>query len=160
MLLLTNDLGMENQSNLFATEVLSHNIYGADSNLLCYCFPPCAPTPVSPSLALPLVPSLLLNSFCTTLNHFVSRFQRDAGGNRLQLYGIKANKTRLNLSVEASWLEGIAGISGWVLYPIQLTSHLSSPVPCVLKYHNSDTENPFLFCIVLYTCLPFPLALF
>lgn len=103
---------------------------------------------------------LLHNCFGTTLNHFVCRFQKDAGGNGLQLYGIKANKTRVNLSVVVLWFEGIAGISGWATAPnvVDITPLFTSP--CVLKYCNSDTENPFLFCTVLYTCLPFPLVLF
>lgn len=131
----------------------SLNISGADSNLLCYCSPCSAPT--QPGTA--FHPHSCTNE---PLNHFVFRFQRDAGGNGLQLYGIKANKTRVNLSVEVLWLEGIAGISGWATAPniVDITPLFTSP--CVLKYHTSDTENPFLFCIVFYTCLPFPLVLF
>lgn len=93
-------------------------------------FLPLHPPGASPSLAPPFILTLLHNRFCTTLNHFVFRFQRDAGGDGLQRYENKANKTRLNLSVEVLWLEGIAGITVWATAPnvVDITPLFTSPL--------------------------------
>lgn len=94
-----------------------HTTYLEQTQLALLLFSFLCTHPSIPRLALPFIPSLLHSPFCTALNHFVFTFQRDAGGNGLQLRAIKANKTRLNLSVEVVWLEGIAGINGRAAAP-------------------------------------------
>lgn len=132
MLLLTNDLGDEkSKQSLCHRGAFTQKIWSRQQLVFLFSaivFLPLHPPSIPQPGTAFFIPSLLHKPSCTTLNRSVFRSQGDAGSNGLQLYGIKANRTRLNLAVEVLWPEGIAGISGWAPNIGDITPLFTSPL--------------------------------